>query len=102
MEKAGRNVKVYAVNNGTDKGFSVYLDFSGQLEFLMTRRHNGLLFSVLKDGVAVDELRRWSLGKTRLSSRINPWSSSGTMELNKIVKHLLMVIDDYLNERAVA
>lgn len=102
MEKAGRNVKVYSVNNGTDKGFSVYLDFSGQLEFLMTRRHNGLLYSVLKDGVVLDELRRWSIGKARLSSGINPWSSSGSMELSKVVKHLLMVIDDYLSERSAA
>ena len=59
-ESAGQipNINVHAVNDGSNPGFNIFLDFSGQKEFLMHHRHNGLLYRLLKDGVRLQELRR--------------------------------------------
>ena len=35
MKKNNRNIRVCAVNNGNRDGFNIYLDFSGQREYLI-------------------------------------------------------------------
>ena len=97
MKKNNRNVRVYAVNNGRNAGFNIYLDFSGQREYLIHHRHNGLLYNLLKDGVSVDDMKRWTpsfLGCVRTGR-------SGSSRIFNIVGHLLAVIDDYMVERMV-
>ena len=80
-----RNVSVIAVNNGNKEGFSIYLRFSGQQEFLTCHRHNGLLYNLLKNGVYLDTLRR-----ARLNREIKAFALYG------VVSHLLNVIDEYI------
>jgi len=89
--KAFRNIKVFAVNNNNNPGFNIFLDFSGRHEFLMHHRHNSLLFSLLRNGVTLNDLLRWKHDK--LLSR---------QALNKMVgmtTYLKKVIDEYVVER---
>ena len=53
----------------------------------MHHRHNGLLYNLLKDGMTLNELRRW---RFRYQSKD---------KLNGMVRHLLRVIDDYMLEK---
>lgn len=84
-----RNVRVFAQNREGRTGFNIYLDFSGQREFLFTHRHNGLLYNLLKDGVRTDDLRRWTPRRNTPSCR----------RLQGMVSHLLAVVDAYAAER---
>ena len=97
MEKyrGNRNIRVLAENNGDKDGFNIFLDFSGQREYLMYHRHNGQLYTMLKDGVIVDDARRWKPSKihSRRARR------NGSAELYDTVNYLISVIDDYLLER---
>lgn len=94
MNNKIRNVRIIAINNGILDGFNIYLDFSGQREFLMHHRHNGLLYALLKDGIRADELRRWSPAVGRGSR-----GRAATDQLKGMVSHLLLVVDDYIRER---
>ncbi|MBQ9521064.1 MAG: hypothetical protein IJR72_00660 [Oscillospiraceae bacterium] len=84
-----RNVRVFATNRDNRDGFNIYLDFSGQREFLFTHRHNGLLYNLLKDGVRTEDLRRWTPRRGTASGQ----------RLQGMVSHLLTVVDDYAAER---
>ena len=88
-----RNVRIFAVNNGNKAGFNIYLDFSGQREFLTYHRHNGLLYGLLKDGVRADDLRRSAPSRGRGGNRLRGRRLRGTLS------HLLLVVDDYTRER---
>ena len=85
MKNPERSIRVIAVNNyKVESKFDIYLEFSGQREWLMMHRHSGLLFSLLRNGVSLAELRRIR-GRDQ-----------------KIVKYLLKVIDEYLEEEKSA
>ncbi len=95
MKKNNRNIKVYAVNHGRKNGFNIYLDFSGRREYLIYHRHNGILYNLLKDGVSVDDVKRWtpsSLGCVRRGR-------SSAAKICRVVGHLVTVIDDYMVDR---
>lgn len=95
MNITTRNVSIAAVNNGKEHGFHIYLDFSGQREYLTYHRHNGLLYGLLKDEIRVDALRRWTPSAKRHVSK----SLTSDKRLRSMVKHLLEVVDDYIRER---
>ena len=65
MKNINRNIRVVAENTDCSPGFNIYLDFSGQREFLMFHRRNGLLYSLLRDGICVGDLARWAPGKVQ-------------------------------------
>lgn len=93
--KNNRNIRVLVENNGNKNGFNIYLDFSGQREYLTYHRHNGLLYGLLKDGVAVADIRRMppaQMGACRVGR-------TGAAQLYDVVNHLVAVIDDYMIER---
>lgn len=91
-----RNIRVLAENNDRKSGFSIYLDFSGRREYLMHHRHNGLLYTLLKDGVAVADVRRM----TPAQMKCHRVRGKGFSKFYNSVKHLVSVIDDYMIERA--
>ena len=95
MKKNNRNIRVYAVNNDRKKGFHIYLDFSGQREYLIYHRHNGQLYKLLKDGVTIEEMKRWKPTYFGCARYAHPSSN----RICKVVKHLMNVIDDYMLER---
>ena len=88
MKNNTRNVRIAAVNKSAEDGFNIYLDFSGQREFLMHHRHNGLLFELLKNGIRADDLRRWSPADGRGSR-----SRASGDKLKSMVAHLLIVVE---------
>lgn len=45
MPKKYQNIRVFARKALHDKGFALYLVFSGQREFLMRYHYNGLMFT---------------------------------------------------------
>ena len=95
------NMRVIAENNGNRDGFNIYLDFSGQREFLMYHRHNGLLFGLLKNGMRTEALRRWT--PSRAAKEVCSFNRKRVCgRMNQMVRHLLEVVDDYLFERAAA
>ena len=98
MREVNRNVIVKAENRMENDGFHIYLDFSGQREYHMTHRHNGLLYGLLKDGVALGELRRWRNDDIARKIKRSP-RYSGSSKLTNMVGYLLVVIDDYIVER---
>ena len=93
--RSDRNIRVLAENNGNRGGFNIYLVFSGQKEYLMYHRHNGLLYGLLKDGIVIDDVRRWKPSRTGVSRA----GKSKASQLYDMVSHLMSVIDDYLTER---
>ena len=85
MRNPDSSVRVIAVNNAKVKSkFDIYLDFSGQREWLMMHRHNGILFNMLRNGVSLGNLRRM---------KGNDQSQ---------VRYLVRVIDEYLEDLATA
>ena len=92
-----RNIRIFAENSGN--GFNIYIEFSGQREYLMFHRHNALLYDILKDGITVNDIRRW---KPSMFCRKKLRRKSVSEKLYNMLKHLLLVIDDYLIEREEA
>lgn len=95
---ANRNVMIIAQNNGEKAGFNIYLDFSGQREYLMSHRHNGLLYGLLKDGASLEEMRR--LKPARIRGRYA--RKAKIAKLYGQVAYLVSVIDEYMLEREAA
>lgn len=80
-------IRVYAepINNfGTSKDFHIYLDVGGSREYLMTHRPNGALYTILKNGPRLIDLRNNQ--KSRRQSVTN-------------LRHLIRVIDEYMEDR---
>ena len=103
MKNANRNVRIYARNNGNSDGFNIYIDRSGQSEWLITHCHNELLFSMLKDGVYLDDIKRqnpikWVKTVNMSRKRLRKHSD----QLCGMVSNLLNIVDDYLWEATEA
>ena len=105
-----QSVKVIIENNHKLEGFDVYLDFSGQKEYLMHHKRNQeLRFMLLKNPYIEDLKRIRSEKKTfavknrylrgELYGRENG-QRHRSQKLDSTLGHLLIVIQDYLEERA--
>ena len=78
------NMKIIAANEKS--GLNLYLSNSGGSKYyLITHRWNGLLWSLLKDGMYIEELRR-----------LRPNGDRRTQKTYKSVRHILKVIDSFL------
>ena len=89
------NVKVFAVNCENTSGFNIYLDFSGRREYVMSHRHNGLLYQVMKDGIHLNELMR------KKPHRIFPkygiqYYGTTSAKAERQLNHVIRVIEDYI------
>ena len=91
MNKTYNNIRVIAENKDYKPGFIIYIDFSGQREYLMDHRENRLLFKELKGGMNLGELKRWKTSRSYRKSAI---------KLERMMSHLNRVVDSYLAERA--
>lgn len=99
MRQYGRNILVYAVNNGNESGFNIYLDFSGQREYLFTHRHNAPMFNALKSGIPLADMQR---GIQRMSLPELGNYRSGIVIKEKFLnsmRYLMTVIDEYITDR---
>jgi len=96
MKVKAKNVRI-VIENRAGEGFNIYLDFSGQREYLMSHRHSGILYQILKDGMDLETARRWRVSKEKSFD-----GSKTTMKAENAMKHLLCVVDEYLWERQIA
>ena len=93
------DIRVFAVKNKSKSGINIYLDFSGQREYVMTRRSNYILYNVLKDGRNLAELRRMR-SVVRLSGSERTKSIRTTSaRAERSLRFLLKCIDEYLFDR---
>lgn len=99
MKRYNRNILVFAENNGNESGFNIYLEFSGQREYLVTHRHNGAMFSMLKNGIRLDDMQR---GVQEMNIPSLCGRRSGivpTKQLRNSMRYLMVVIDDFITDR---
>lgn len=98
MKKNNRNTRIIAINNGTKNGFNIFIDFSGQREFIMFHRHNGILFNALKDGISLNDIHL-----INFRDKSTPYRDRGQKRRmatsERALKHLVCVIEDYLTYR---
>lgn len=90
--------KIQAINCDNKRGFNIYLDCSGQREYLMWHRHNGILFGLLKDGIELSELKRRKCYKI-CSERGLDIYKKGSSNLDGNIRHIVSVAEDYLSDR---
>ena len=110
MKKAMHDVKVYAKHVEKRDGFDVYLDFSGQEEYLMHHRRNHDLWALLADRPYLSDLQR-KISNRKVFYKVDSDFHNGenygrkgnrrnrNQKLDKMLSHLFMVIDDYLDEK---
>ena len=113
-EKLNRNVEIVADDGMKDGWFDIYLDFSGNREYLMPHRQNGRLYSLLKDGLRIEELERNASrvisdaslsGKRHLRGDINPrlkCRKNWARKLENTIGHLVTVANEYIQDMARA
>lgn len=100
MQRCSRNILVFAENNGNHHGFNVYLVFSGQREYLITHRHNGAMYFMLKNGIRLADLQR-GVREMKISTLCSRKAEiAATKQLRNSIRYLLMVIDEYIQDRA--
>ena len=98
MKKRTNNIRIFAVNSNNTHGFDIYLDFSGQKEYLIHHRHNGLFFGILKDGIYLEDMKRWK-PNAAVKNPNRRSRSNASEQLQSMMKHLLLVVEDYILER---
>ena len=70
--------------NGAN-GLDVYLLISGQAHYVTTKRPHGMLWTRLKDGATIGELKRMRSNGSRKSDHYH-----------RSLQHLLKVVDEYI------
>ena len=95
--KNERNIKVIVRDRNRQGGFDVYLDFSGNSEYLMSSKYSYALHNILT-------AKDWSVGELRRMKPYKMWNQhwGGKDKVRKLessVRHLVDVIDWYLEER---
>ena len=99
MKRYNRNILVLAENNGMLQGFNIYLVFSGQREYLITHRHNGAMYGMLKDGIRLADLQR---GVREMNIPIPRDRRKGIIDneqLRSNMRYLMAVIEEYIEDR---
>jgi hypothetical protein len=91
------NIKVVVRDRNNRGGYDVFLDFSGSLEYLMSFKYSYALHSVLMR-------KEWTVGEIRRMKPHKEWNyrwggKDKARKLDSSVKHLLDVIDWYLEDR---
>ncbi len=99
MKKMNNNVWLFVENRDCQDGFNIYLDFSGQREYLMSHRHNGFLYNMLKDGMRLADLQRLRGSKALSSQFYRKYGVYRGNALDSTLCHLLNVVDEYMTEK---
>ncbi len=110
--KSTNNIRIFATKIENNDWLNIYLDFSGQTEYLMSHRPNEHLYAALRNSIAIDDLMRnrkhlisgdgynkkntFSRGTYR--SR-NKHRKSRSQQLENQIDHLILVINEYIEDR---
>lgn len=98
MKNIDRNAKVVFEKNGDKEGFNVYLDLSGQREFITVHKRYGMLYTVLKDGIFLSEMQRKKPIKI-FHDHYGKNKRRATASFDNMMNHLSLVVNDYLAYR---
>ena len=99
MRRYNRNILVIAENNGNQSGFNIYLDFSGRREYLITHRHNGAMFSILRNGIRIADMQRDIMENNLQTLCCRNPGIFDTEQLRNSMRYLLVVIEEYIAYR---
>lgn len=94
MKDNSRNIRIVALSKGCIPGFDIYIDFSGQREYLVSHSHNGMLYKYLSKGVVLPDMRR-------NYSSLKSSRSKNSQKLAHMTRHLIAVADSYIQERNI-
>ena len=77
--------------------FDIYLEFSGQREYLTSHRYNSRLYKVLKDGIYLDDFRRWKpIGRYKRHYGEN---DKAVRHLGNTISYIVKQADRYIGYR---
>lgn len=85
--KGLNNVRIFATSRFERDGINLYIDFSGQREYLMRYRFSRVLYKHLKRGVQLEELR--ALSHEHYETRDN-------QAMVHSLKHIIRVADEFI------
>ena len=74
-----------------NRGLDIYLVINGTEHYLTTRRPNNQIWSKLKDGTTLEELRRYK-----------PKKSKAEQKYYHSINHMLKITDDYIKYELAA
>ena len=90
-----KNTRIIAER--TENGhMNIYLICSGEKIFLMQHRYNFKMFSLLKDGIQMEQLRRSTECYKLRGWKRNPSQRRRSRTLENSLHHLLIVAEEYL------
>lgn len=107
-----KNMRLIVEGSTEWEWFDIYIDFSGNREYLMPHRPNILLFNLLRGGVTLGELERnmWKMvsdvslsGKRFKKGQTNPrlkYRKNQARKLENSVGHLINVVNEYIEYAA--
>ena len=90
--RTAENARIYVKRNG-ENGFTVWLRYSGVTYFMAIQRFNPMLYSILKDGLSLSELRHFAprhRHQRRASGRFY------TDQALHAMRHLTKVTEDFI------
>ena len=85
-----KNQFTIQVQNGAN-GLDVFLNAGSGKHYITTRRPSGLLWSRLRNGISIGELRR-----------TKPYASRKEQKYYKSTRYLLRIVDDYIDYKLTA
>jgi len=88
-----KNIRVVAMKNRDKATANIYLDLSGQRQFVTTLRMSGPLCRMLHNGVRMETLKRWN-GESYQKNCPGKYIRKG--KLKHSVDHVIRIIDDYI------
>ena len=97
------NINLIAFKNEKNGGFDIYIVFFVLCYYLMHHRQNEVLFSKLKDGIAINELERCKqrlVADACISGRMSRLKTrkNYSQKLENSINHLINVANEYLED----
>ncbi len=96
-----KSLKLYAENRKNQPGFDIYMGYpGGEREFVRGSRHNGLLYGIMREGVRIEDLKRWMTGDAKLSGVGERKSrSKSAAHVEGSICQLLKLVDGIISEK---
>ena len=93
MYRNYKNIRVVATRTGDQSTANIYLDLSGQRQFVTTLRMSAPLCGMLGGGMRMEDLKRWN-GRSYQKNCPGRYVRKG--KLKHAVAHVIRIIDDYI------
>ena len=110
MNKKNNNIKLVALEGINTEWFDIYMDISGNKEYLMSHRRNNVIFNYLKQGIKITDynrdIQRFITLLASSKCRFNKGTASAKRKryknqmrkLQNSLEHIFTVANDYTYE----